>query len=602
MKAAFLIRCSTKKQDYDRQVKDLQRLSEKLGYETAAIFGEHITGKDDASQKDRLSIRHLKQAAMNREFDVVLVSEVSRMSRDPMSGRLYVRQLINMNVPVYFRDINVWTIDPNTGKKINDAETVIGGAFDAAWKYIKSMKTQIASGRRDELDNNQMSIGQPFFGYKRYGGTDKTKKNSWVIDEEKAEIVRAVFAEYNKDGSTLKSTALAITAKYGIKRFSVSTIEHILRFEPYHTGIKVVSLKDPDTEEVDKFNVAIPTIITKAVFDKATAKREQNRATKAIYPKQTIYLLSKLIKCPICGHTLTPRKKSDGHRYRLSANGNIVLSWTCMGGINNQTECNSRIAINNDKIEAIIWGLVKSELISYANLNTEERLLKIEELNNKIDGLNVDIKNYEAEIANNDRLIERAYNAYMEAPDIVMEAAKQKYLQTLTKCQNEKDSCVNKIEGLKRDIERFTEYRKAFIQPTIPQDAIEKAEADPLEKRRLVTELIDKIYPYKIETYISPATNKVIKNGILLLEVYSIGGLYYILFDGNQRNNKVAYYMGGNYATFQNGKNKFDAYNTGEYFVISNASMVMDTEEVDEVVSVNEFVEVAKLNNLILEY
>lgn len=186
MRAAFLIRCSTKKQDYERQVNDLTRLAKKFGYTSSdnMIFGEHITGKDDASKRDRQSIQRLKDAAINKEFDVVLVSEVSRMSRDPMSGRLYVRQLINMDIPVYFRDIDTWTIDPVTGKKVRDAETIIGAAFDAAWKYIKSMKTQIASGRRDELDNNQMSIGQPFFGYKRYGGRDKGKKNSWVINDD----------------------------------------------------------------------------------------------------------------------------------------------------------------------------------------------------------------------------------------------------------------------------------------------------------------------------------------------------------------------------------------------------------------------------------
>ena len=32
MRAAFLIRCSTKKQDYERQVNDLTRLAKKFGY------------------------------------------------------------------------------------------------------------------------------------------------------------------------------------------------------------------------------------------------------------------------------------------------------------------------------------------------------------------------------------------------------------------------------------------------------------------------------------------------------------------------------------------------------------------------------------------
>ena len=85
------------------------------------------------------------------------------MSRDPASGRVYVRQLINMSIPVYFRDIDTWTINPDNGKRVRDAEQVIGAAFDAAWKYLRSLKTQVASGRRNELDNNQISVGQPIF-------------------------------------------------------------------------------------------------------------------------------------------------------------------------------------------------------------------------------------------------------------------------------------------------------------------------------------------------------------------------------------------------------------------------------------------------------
>ena len=85
-------------------MKDLTRLARKFGYKSSdnIIFGEHITGKDDASKKDRQSIQRLKDAAVNMEFDVVLVSKASRISCVLMSGRLYVRQPINMEIPVYF--------------------------------------------------------------------------------------------------------------------------------------------------------------------------------------------------------------------------------------------------------------------------------------------------------------------------------------------------------------------------------------------------------------------------------------------------------------------------------------------------------------------
>ena len=43
-----------------------------------------------------------------------------------------------------------------------------------------------------------------------------------------------------------------------------------------------------------------------------------------------------------------------------------------MSGINNATDCSSRITISNEKLEAIIWGLVKQELIGFANLNDED--------------------------------------------------------------------------------------------------------------------------------------------------------------------------------------------------------------------------------------
>ena len=82
MKAAFLIRCSTDKQDYDRQIDDLTKVAEEFKYELPSptlIFGEHITGKDDTTRGDRRSIRKLFKAVAAKEFDVLLINEVSRL-------------------------------------------------------------------------------------------------------------------------------------------------------------------------------------------------------------------------------------------------------------------------------------------------------------------------------------------------------------------------------------------------------------------------------------------------------------------------------------------------------------------------------------------
>lgn len=618
MKAAFLIRCSTKNQDLDRQTRDLTRLAKSLGYEydiENLVFGEKITGKDDVTIKNRESIDKLLRAAKEQKFDVVLVAEVSRMSRDPASGRVYVRQLINMSIPVYFRDIDTWTINPDNGKRVRDAEQVIGAAFDAAWKYLRSLKTQVASGRRNELDNNQISVGQPFFGYTRYGGKDKSKKNCWIVDEVAAEVVVFVFNEYIKDGSTLKSTALATTAKYGEllgRKFSVGSIEHILTYESYHTGIKKISLTDPDTEEIEVFDVKVPILVDTELFEKATAKRKNNRVKSEPYPKQTTYILSKLLKCPYCGYTMTPRAKGNdsrgkttNERYRI-INGKKALSWLCMSGINNATSCNNRISVANEKAEPIIWELIKKELIAFANLNNEERELKVEELTEKITHLASNIDNYNAHKSSLQKQLSKAYTVATMADESVLAMAMTEFNKTARNIRKEMSDCDSAIEQIKGEIDNLVNLKIFYSQPNLPSDIIEKAETDEAEKRKLVKELINKIVPYKITTFKKQHRDRglvTLNFGVVLLEVYTVNGIYYVFYNANDRGDiRQAYYISGVFAKFQNSINKFDAYKEGEYFVISNADMVMETEEIDELITVNQMVEIAINNGWVLSY
>ena len=618
MKAAFLIRCSTKNQDLDRQTRDLTRLAKSLGYEydiENLVFGEKITGKDDVTIKNRESIDKLLRAAKEQKFDVVLVAEVSRMSRDPASGRVYVRQLINMSIPVYFRDIDTWTINPDNGKRVRDAEQVIGAAFDAAWKYLRSLKTQVASGRRNELDNNQISVGQPFFGYTRYGGKDKSKKNCWIVDEVAAEVVVFVFNEYIKDGSTLKSTALATTAKYGEllgRKFSVGSIEHILTYESYHTGIKKISLTDPDTEEIEVFDVKVPILVDTELFEKATAKRKNNRVKSEPYPKQTTYILSKLLKCPYCGYTMTPRAKGNdsrgkttNERYRI-INGKKALSWLCMSGINNATSCNNRISVANEKVEPIIWELIKKELIVFANLNNEERELKVEELTEKITHLASNIDNYNAHKSSLQKQLSKAYTVATMADESVLAMAMTEFNKTARNIRKEMSDCDSAIEQIKGEIDNLVNLKIFYSQPNLPSDIIEKAETDEAEKRKLVKELINKIVPYKITTFKKQHRDRglvTLNFGVVLLEVYTVNGIYYVFYNANDRGDiRQAYYISGVFAKFQNSINKFDAYKEGEYFVISNADMVMETEEIDELITVNQMVEIAINNGWVLSY
>lgn len=41
-------------------------------------------------------------------------------------------------------------------------------------------------------------------------------------------------------------------------------------------------------------------------------------------------------------------------------NGKKAMSWNCMSGINNLSDCKNRSTIANEKLEPFIWELVKN--------------------------------------------------------------------------------------------------------------------------------------------------------------------------------------------------------------------------------------------------
>lgn len=580
IRAAFLIRCSTKKQDYERQIRDLSRLAKRLGYDysDATTYGEHITGKDDATKRDRASIAKLKQDAAENKFDVVLVSEVSRMSRDVQSGTQYVRELTNMDKPIYFKDIDTWTIDPVTHKPTPNATEVIVNAFLAAWKYLKSMKTQIASGRRNYLENNQITMGIPYFGYKRKGGKDRDTKNLWVIDDAKAEIVRGIFNEYLKDNGTMRTVAFAFNDRYKEltgKQLSIGTVAKILMYDTYATGIRVIYLEDPDTLEKERFDVEIPPILDLDTYNKAKAKREGNRITEHPYPKQHCYTLSKLLKCPCCGYTLTPRKATS----QATKNGVDYVSWHCMSAANNATTCNASFGIENRKVESLVWELIKKVLIGYVNSDSDDKLAKVEELDAKIEVNTNEITALENRKGENKKTQEKAKKLYMAASEDVADMALEDYQQTLKEIKKDNAAIDVAISKLTDANSRLKIERECLNKPQYPADIVARAEADDMEKRRIIKELITKIQPYKITTYKSPSSGKLLRYGVMVLEVYTVAGIYYILFDGNQKKQtKIGYYINGELAQYLGSNEDYTAkgiYGTGEQFYLPMASLVV---------------------------
>lgn len=592
--AAFLVRCSTDQQDYKRQIEDLGALAEDMGFSWSIdlVFGEYITGKDDVTQGERESVARLKEAAKRKEMDVVLISEVSRLSRDPVSGLVWVREFCNWRIPIFFRDKRKWTINPETGKIDEDFIDHLGDYFDGAKEYLKNLKYQTTSGRRQKLRENQVIVGHVPLGYKRKGGKDKHSKDKVVIDPETEPIVKDIFNLYAQDGASLKSVALEVSAKYD-QKFSVSYVQQTLSRDVYATGRTTIELKDPFDKDLppESFEITYERpIISQELFDEVTRLRAKRKTNRAPYPTQTIHLLTKLIKCPSCGRVFSPNLRSGekmGEKYRLT-NGKPTYEWRCLSRINNSKDCDSNINLNNEKVEPLMWDFIKKVLIGMADLGMSQRDEKIERAKESIKTFKTKINAYQGQIETADRKIDKAFRLYVDSPDEYSKESEKRYKKILEECSKEKRYIESAINNLKNEIESCQRMIDYLSRPIKPLEYAESIENNEDEKRKLFVDLIDSIIPYKV------------RYRVVVLEVKTIDGIYYILYNANPKKTVIAYYVSEVWAHWQNSPNRIKLYEAGDYFIIKNANLLIDTEDLEYAAGFDEMENIAAQNGWIL--
>jgi len=90
IRGALYVRVRTKEQTTENQERELRKWAERLGLEGVAVYADTMSG----ARNDRAGLAEVLTAAHRREFDVLLVWALDRVSREGI-GRMvgYVEQL-----------------------------------------------------------------------------------------------------------------------------------------------------------------------------------------------------------------------------------------------------------------------------------------------------------------------------------------------------------------------------------------------------------------------------------------------------------------------------------------------------------------------------
>lgn len=299
MKCILLSRVSTHSQDLKQQTDELINAAHKDGFTDENII--IIEDKESAiklSEEERNGLNELKRN-INTDplISCVYVYEVSRIARKERILYSIRDYLIEKHVQLVILNPYMKLLDENYDMtQASQIMFAMFGAFSESEMHIK--KQRMMRGKRAKADNGYYIGGKVLFGYK----VDKQKR--FVIDEQKANVVRKMFNMYLKGESICAiATELCNTGELDKLDWKIvyTHIHKLLQRPEYYGG------------HGNTLYTNHPPIISKELFDKVqTLLHSHSRPhTRMKY----IYFAHKLLRCRMDGHYLAPIISCCSYRY-----------------------------------------------------------------------------------------------------------------------------------------------------------------------------------------------------------------------------------------------------------------------------------------------
>jgi site-specific DNA recombinase len=375
VKAAIYARFSSDMQrasSIEDQERNCRRRAEAEGWSIAERYADKAISGSDNRRPQYLA---MLKAAARKEFDVLILDDLSRLTRDSVEQETAIRRL-------EFQGIRV--IATSDGYDSQSKSRKIQRGFKGLMNemFIDDLRAKVHRGLEGQAIKGRWCGGRPY-GYRLKAITDPSRLDAYgnpaktgttlVIDPAQARIVREIFERYTAGGSCM-SIARDLNAR-GIASPG-STWKRVTRRNSgwMGSGVRVIVLnrlytgaqrwnasrfeKDPDTGKTLRRRrpqsdwvvnqVEALRIVSDAIFASAKARtRPMTHAEK--HQKaggRAKYLLSGLLRCDVCGaHYVIADKYSYGCSSFLDGGG-----------------CTNRVRVNRVSLEGKILDPLRDKL------------------------------------------------------------------------------------------------------------------------------------------------------------------------------------------------------------------------------------------------
>lgn len=276
-------------QTIEGQVRVCKEYAEKLKLKIVNIYiDKHKTGTD----VNRPQFQKMISDSATGAFQYVIVYMIDRFARNRYYSTLYNFQLQQNDVKLV-----------SATENISESEEGEFYQMFLEWnaeRYSKRLSKRVTEGLTTSVNNGTYTGGRLIYGYKKDG-------NRVVIDEDAAEVVRYIFAEYAA-GVSKTDIAAALNKKglrhHGGKLYTAKSLDKMLVNQKY-TGTFYFG----DRLATKTF----PRIIEQSVFDAVQKRAQANKYFSGANSAKVTYLLQGKVYCGHCGSNMV----GDGGTGRL---------------------------------------------------------------------------------------------------------------------------------------------------------------------------------------------------------------------------------------------------------------------------------------------
>ena len=305
-------------QYYTELIKSKKNWTFVPGYIDEGISGTSTKKRDDFNRM----IRDAKAGL----FDFIITKEISRFSRSTLDSIKYTQELLENGVGVLFQNDNINTLDTDSEFRL----VIMSGV---AQDEVRKLSERLKFGFRQAIKNGHVLGNDKLYGYNKKGCV-------LTINEEEAQIVRAIFEMYANDGYGTRKISqklfdMGYTSREG-NAFNVLTIRHMLenpKYKGWYCGNKTQTLDYrtkkkaflDESEWIMYPDPSIPAIVSEELWDRANALYKKRRKEMMTHSSGVTYHN----RYPYSARIICEEHGTTFHRQVLKSAAGDKEVWQC---------------------------------------------------------------------------------------------------------------------------------------------------------------------------------------------------------------------------------------------------------------------------------